>query len=81
MKIRVKLFAAAKQIAEADVMDVEVPEPPTIGALRSAMIAQVPALSHLVGHAMFAVGTEYVTRDTVLMADSEVACIPPVSGG
>ena len=81
MKIRVRLFAAAKQLAGAEAIDVEVPEPPTVAALRAAMEARIPALSPLLRHAMFAVDAEYVSQNTVLTADSDVACIPPVSGG
>ncbi len=30
---------------------------------------------------MFALGTEYATDDTMIPDGSQIACIPPVSGG
>jgi hypothetical protein len=35
----------------------------------------------MVGRAMFALGTEYATDATGIPPDTDVACIPPVSGG
>lgn len=81
MKLRVKLFAAAKQLAGSDSVLVEVAEPTTVAALRTAMVQQFPALADLLRHALFAVNTEYVGSQTVLEPNAEVACIPPVSGG
>jgi molybdopterin converting factor small subunit len=81
MKVRVKLFAAAKQLAGAETVAVEVAEPVTIASLREAMVEQIPALKNLLAYAAFALNAQYAAGSARIPADAEVACIPPVSGG
>jgi molybdopterin converting factor subunit 1 len=81
MIVRVKLFAAAKQAAGADEIEVELPDPATVSALRIALASRFPQLAPLLRAALFAVDAEYGTDATRLASDSEIACIPPVSGG
>lgn len=81
MRIEIKLFALAKQIAEAETVSVEVPDDSTVKQLRSALVDRFPAMSSMIDHVAFAVDAEYATDDAALSATSEVACIPPVSGG
>jgi molybdopterin converting factor subunit 1 len=81
MVVRVKMFAAAKQMAGADSVAVEVDEPVTIDRLRTALVAQVPALAGIMRHAIFAINTDYVSSQAIISPRDEVACIPPVSGG
>ena len=81
MKVRVKLFAVAKELAGYDELEVELPNGATISDLRSAIVIVSPALARIVPHALWAVGTEYATDSTTLTEQSQVALIPPVSGG
>jgi molybdopterin converting factor subunit 1 len=81
MKVRVKLFAVAKELAGGDTVVVELPERATIANLRTAIVASSPALARIVPHAMWAVGAEYATDNTPLDEQTDVALIPPVSGG
>ena len=81
MKVRVKLFAAAKQAAGSDSVEVDVSDRSTVGNLREALSIRFPELRTLLRHAMFAINAEYVATETPLHADQEIACIPPVSGG
>ncbi len=81
MKVMVRLFAAARQAAGQDRLELELPEGATVGDLRRALSGQLPELADLVRRAMFAVDTEYAPDDRTLPRDAEVACIPPVSGG
>jgi molybdopterin converting factor subunit 1 len=81
MIVQVKLFAAAKQAAGTDSVTVDIMEPPTVEGLRRALAAQFPPLARLLNHALFAVNTEYVSPQTTISPDDEIACIPPVSGG
>jgi len=81
MKIRVKLFAAAKQLAGAEAITVDVAEPTTVAAVREAMIQHNPPLKDVLRYATFAVNAEYVGTNAILPPDADVACIPPVSGG
>ncbi len=81
MKIQVRLFAAARQLAGQEVVTLECPEPATVADLRSQLAAQLPDLDPLLKHIRFAVNAQYARDDTALSQDDEVACIPPVSGG
>jgi len=81
MIVRVRLFAAARQLAGRDVIDVTLPEGGTIAALRTEMFSQYPALAPLARAAMFSVGAEYADDAMLLEEGADVACIPPVSGG
>ncbi len=81
MLIRVKLFAAARQRAGREAVEVELPSSATVADLRRALAKAVPELSELLRNVMFAIGTEYAADSAVLTPDADVACIPPVSGG
>lgn len=81
MKIRVRLFAVAKQASGRNSIDLEMPQGATIGDLRRQLVSEVPQLSGLVSQMMFAIGTDYANDEKPIPANAEVACIPPVSGG
>ena len=81
MKIRLRLFAVAKQAAGSDIIEVELPEGANVGQLRRALVERVPKLSGMVERMMFAVDAEYATDETEVRPNADVACIPPVSGG
>jgi molybdopterin converting factor small subunit len=81
MKVRVRLFALARQAAGRDLVELEFPGDATISQLRRQLATQIPQLSRLVGQMTFAIGTRYASDESVVPAGAEVACIPPVSGG
>ena len=81
MKVRVKLFAAAKEFAGSDEVTVDVPNAATIADLRQAIVVAFPALQKIVPHSLWAIGSEYVPDQTTLNEHSDIALIPPVSGG
>ncbi len=81
MTVQVRMFAFARECAEADVVPIELPDGGTVGELRQRLIEQLPALRPLGTRLMFAVDAEYSTDGTRLTSASDVACIPPVSGG
>ncbi len=81
MKVRIKLFAVARQRTGQDTIEVELPEPATIRHLRSALIEQHPPLAEIVPHARFALSSEYAADSASISPDADIAIIPPVSGG
>lgn len=81
MKVRVRLFATARQAAGREWVELETVEGATIGQLRRQLGAQVPQLAGLLGQTMFALGTRYASDETAIPPGADVACIPPVSGG
>ncbi len=68
-------------MAGGDAVEVELPAGATIGTLRQALLQQAPSLASLSRHMLFAIGTDYADDAHTLDDGSEVACIPPVSGG
>ena len=81
MKVRVRLFAMAKQVAGRDSVELDLPEGATIAQLREQLGARVPQLSGIVAQMMFAVDVQYANDQTRIPPGADVACIPPVSGG
>ena len=81
MKVRVRVFALARQMAGRDAIEIELPEGATVANLREALVAQIPRLSGLGRHLTFAIDAQYVGDDAPVPSGGEVACIPPVSGG
>ena len=81
MKVRVRLFAVARQVAGRDSVELDLPEGATIAQLREQLGAQVPQLSGIVAQMMFAVDVQYANDQTRIPPGADVACIPPVSGG
>lgn len=81
MKVCVRLFAVAKQVAGCSSVELDLPDGATIGHLRGQLGTQVPQLSGLVAQMMFAIATQYADDATIVPPNADVACIPPVSGG
>ena len=81
MRVRVLLFTAARQAVGNDAVEVEVPQPATIGRLRATLIAMLPDLAPVLARAMFSVDAEYAGDTTKITPGTEIACIPLVSGG
>jgi molybdopterin synthase catalytic subunit len=76
MHVRVRLFAALRERAGADEVDVELPE----GALVRDALEQLRTLTSGAPVVM-ALNREYAQPDAPLHAGDELALIPPVSGG
>ena len=81
MKLTVRFFARAGELAETEFLQVDLPAHARIAELKTKLSAECPALAPLMRHLLFAVGTDYATDETVLADGVEVACFPPVSGG
>jgi molybdopterin converting factor subunit 1 len=79
--MEVKLFAAARQYAGAESVEVELPEGATVSDLRGALAERLPEARAVLQHAMFAIDMDFVSDQAPLRPDAEIACIPPVSGG
>jgi molybdopterin converting factor small subunit len=81
MKVCVRLFAVAKELAGRDNLAVDVPPGATIADLHATIATQCPALNNVLPHALWAVDAAYADEKTKLTEQSNVALIPPVSGG
>lgn len=81
MTLRVLLFAALHDLANTDIVSVEVAPNATVAELRRALATQVPPLAALLARSAIAVNHDFAEDTQVLTATDEVAIIPPVSGG
>ena len=81
MQLEVLLFAAARDAAGADSICVEVSDDPCARDVIEAIGHRLPEISRLLPSCRLAVDCSYVTADTPVPAESEIALIPPVSGG
>ncbi len=81
MKVRILLFAAAQDIAQNSSIELDVGTDPTVSELRKLVGDTYPALRALLGSSRFAIDREFVSDDTIVSSHSEIAMIPPVSGG
>lgn len=81
MNVRVRLFAAARDAAGCDVVEVHVSESATIADLRRVLAEAYPALSSWCPHLLFAQECRYASDATPIAATAEIAAFPPVSGG
>ncbi len=81
MKRSVHLFAAARQTCGRSVLQLELPATATVGDLRRAIVQQVPDLAPLLPRCHLALDNEYAPDTQPLASATEIACIPPVSGG
>lgn len=81
MTVQVRLFAAARQLAQCELLELDLPPAATVAELRAALGRRVPALEQLLPHVLFAVNAEYASDQTRIPEAAELACIPPVSGG
>ena len=81
MMIRVKVFAAAKDIVGNNHIDLELDEGATIADLQIQLLKLIPDLESHLPRSAFAVNQQYAQPTDVVPIDCEVAMIPPVSGG
>ncbi len=81
MKLSVLLFAAAREIAGCESVELNIPEAATVGQARAALLQSLPALAARGGILLWAVNHDYASDDRVLEGSDVVACFPPVSGG
>ncbi|MFH0847682.1 MAG: molybdopterin converting factor subunit 1 [Chloroflexota bacterium] len=79
MKVKVRFFAASREIVGKGQMELELPEGEAVSALLKRLESDFPAL--LTMPVMVAVNAEYVEKSHRLKSGDEVALIPPVSGG
>jgi molybdopterin converting factor subunit 1 len=81
MRIEVRLFARAKDLAGADRVAVNLEANATVQDLRDALTSSVPSLGSMVRLSAISVDDEFAEESARLTETSSVALIPPVSGG
>jgi sulfur-carrier protein len=81
MKLNVRLFARARDLAGADHVAVELPAGATTGDLRRRLVALYPRMTDLIAKCAVAVDAEFASDDRTLSEGADIALLPPVSGG
>ncbi len=81
MIVTVHLFARAKDLAGKEMVKVEIPPKATIAALREKLTRDYPALQSLLERSALAMDNEFADDEKVIPEGSEIALLPPVSGG
>lgn len=81
MRVRVLFFGMLKEMAGKAMDEIEVREGASIRDVLQHYESQVPALKTCLSSLALAVNQQYAAPETKLMADDEIALLPPVSGG
>jgi molybdopterin converting factor small subunit len=81
MRIEVLLFAAAKEAAHSDRVQIDVAADARAADVIEAIGLAVPGIANLLPSCRLAIDNCYVAAEHAVTPHSEVALIPPVSGG
>jgi len=81
VSIRVLFFGAARDVVDANPLDLSLEAPATVGSAFQSLVERFSQLERFGRSLLFAVNQEYATRDTLLKENDELAVFPPVSGG
>jgi molybdopterin converting factor subunit 1 len=81
MRVSVRLFASLRDLAGADRIELDLPEPATAEDAWRRLAERHPALATRRASLAAAVNRRYARFDEPLSEGDELAFIPPVSGG
>jgi len=81
MGIEVRLFAAAREAAGCERIDLELAPGARVRDAEARLIEAVPALKSVLARSRFAINRIVVHGDEELRAGDELAVLPPVGGG
>ncbi|MEM7784743.1 MAG: MoaD/ThiS family protein [Planctomycetota bacterium] len=81
MNIKVQLFAEARELAGALELEFDLELGSTVLDLKDKLIRDYPQLESLIQRSSFALNDDYGTDESEITEGTELAMIPPVSGG
>lgn len=81
MTIRVLLFAAYRDLAGTDVVELPLEAPSTVGAVLEQLRTTLPQARALPPRPLVAVNQVHARLHTPVRAGDEVAVLPPLAGG
>jgi molybdopterin converting factor subunit 1 len=81
IRVNVKFFAVARDIAGVDERVLTLPPGSTSSAVLASLVEIYPRFREWRDHLRIAVNCEYAPHETILHDRDEIAVIPPVSGG
>ena len=80
-KLKLKLFAAFREVVGQGELDWPLGKSQTVGDVLESLVGEYPALAGGAKSALVMVNRHYATRQTALQPGDEVAFLPPVGGG
>lgn len=81
MRVRLLLFAGARERAHASELTLELPSAARARDVIAAAVAAAPALEAISSSLRVAVNHAFVAEDAAIVEGDELALLPPVSGG
>src|SRR5262245_19813216 len=81
VSIRVLFFGAARDVVDANTLDISLDAPATVGSAFGYLVERFAPLERFGRSLLFAVNQEYATPDTQRKEYDELAVCRPVSGG
>jgi molybdopterin synthase catalytic subunit len=81
MRLSIRLFAAHRETAGRDTIDVDVPDGTSVAEIFARVCADYPAMATSGRSVAYAVNRVHVDGDACVNAGDEVAFLPPVAGG
>jgi molybdopterin converting factor small subunit len=81
IKVRAEFFSRLKEIVDASVLVLSLPEKATVKDLFEQLQKRYPQLRDFEKSTLFGIGVDFVDRDHELRDGDTVAIMPPVQGG
>ena len=81
MKVRVQMFAQARELFGSDVVEVELPDAANVQVLRERLQTHCPEAAELVERASIAIDDQFAVAVDEVNEAQQISLIPPVSGG
>jgi MoaE-MoaD fusion protein len=81
MRVTVELFAQLREVAGRSSWECEVPDTATVRDVWRAAVGSYPDLVAFDGAISAAVNADFATMTSRVLANDDVAFLPPVSGG
>ena len=81
MKVRVELYSRLKEIVDASLLELSLPENATVKDLFEQLKEKYPQLRDFERSVLFGIGVEFVDRNHPLNEGDTIAIMPPVQGG
>ena len=81
MKVRTEFYSRLKEIVDACVIELSLPQNATVNDLFEQLKRRHPELRDFDKSVLFGIGVEFVDRNHELKDGDTVAIMPPVQGG
>ena len=81
MKVKVVLFASARESFGGGEVELELSQSATVADLKRELIERCPEASELVIRSAISIDHEFAVDSMLVDPDCEIGLIPPVSGG